>query len=300
MKQSDSTAASMGTRDRVTLPPAVRAAVEAEVGEIRRVEPVTSGLNSTFAAVLHTAHTAVFVKGTHSDHPRARGQHREATIAPHLTGVAPHLHWHLDVAGWDLLAFDYVPGRAADLSPRSRDLAAVADTLARLGELETPDLPLPRIEQRWSGLADAADLALLAGEHLLHTDPNPNNILVDGDRAWLVDWAWPTLGASWIDPACAALWLIAEGHTPTEAEAWARTLAAWDDVPPDGLAAFVNINARLWAQIADEDPQPWKLALRDAASRWQSHRTHFDDGPDPLDTFASSAAPGSAQTGWRP
>ncbi|MFC3456314.1 hypothetical protein [Amycolatopsis speibonae] len=26
-------------------------------------------------------------------------------------------------------------------------------------------------------------------------------------------WAWPTLGAGFIDPACAALWLIAEGHT---------------------------------------------------------------------------------------
>ena len=22
--------------------------------------------------------------------------------------------------------------------------------------------------------------------------------------AWLVDWAWPTLSAAWIDPACAA------------------------------------------------------------------------------------------------
>jgi hypothetical protein len=21
-------------------------------------------------------------------------------------------------------------------------------------------------------------------------------------RAWLIDWAWPTLGAAWTDPAC--------------------------------------------------------------------------------------------------
>ncbi|MEV6826005.1 hypothetical protein [Amycolatopsis sp. NPDC051102] len=226
MNQPGTTAASMGTRDRLPLPPAVRAAVEAEVGEIRRVEPVASGLNSTFAAVLHTTDTAVFVKGMPSDHPRVRGQHREAAIASYLGGIAPPLRWHLDVAGWDLLGFDYLPGRVADLSPGSHDLAVVACTLARLGEFEPPDLPLPRIEHRWSGLADDTDLALLAGDHLLHTDLNPNNILISDGRAWLVDWAWPTLGAAWIDPACAALWLIAEGHTPTAAEARASTLPA--------------------------------------------------------------------------
>jgi hypothetical protein len=185
----------MGTRDRVTLPPAARAAVEAEIGEIRPVEPVASGLNSAFAAVLHALDAAVFVKGMPSDHPRVRGQHREAAIVPHLTGIAPPLRWHLDVVGWDLLGFDYLPGRVADLSPCSHDLAAVACTLARLSELAPPDLPLRRIEQRWSGLADDTDLAQLAGDHLLHTDLNPNNILISDDRAWLVDWAWPTLGA---------------------------------------------------------------------------------------------------------
>ncbi len=272
MNQSGA-AASMGTRDRLPLPPAASAAIEAEVGEIRRVEAVASGLNSTFAAVVHTIDAAVFVKGMPSDHPGIRGQHREASIAPYLTGIAPPLRWHLDVAGWDLLGFDYLPGRAADLAPGSHDLAAVARTLARLSELEPPDLPLPRIEKRWNGLADDADLALLAGDHVLHTDLNPNNILVSNDRAWLVDWAWPTLGAAWIDPACAALWLIAEGHTPAAAEAWASTLPAWSHVPANGLDTFVAVNTRLWAQIADNDPQPWKLEIRNAAKRWLIHRS---------------------------
>lgn len=262
----------MGTRDRMPLPPEARAAVEAKIGQISRVEPVASGLNSAFAAVLHTADTTMFVKGSPSGHPRARGQHREATIAPHLAGIAPALRWHLETAGWDLLGFDYVPGRPADLSPGSSDLAALAHVLARLGENEPPDVPLARIEQRWSGLADDTELALLVGNHLLHTDLNPNNILVSEDRVWLVDWAWPTLGAPWIDPACAALWLIAEDHSPAAAETWARTLPAWNGVSRDGLDVFVAVSTRLWAAIANDDPQPWKLALRDAASRWQRHR----------------------------
>jgi len=267
------TAASMGTRDRVTLPPAARAAAEAEVGEILRVEHVASGLNSAFAAVLHAPNAAVFVKGMPSDHPRVRGQRREAAIASYLTGISPLLRWHLDVAGWDLLGFDYLPGRAADLSPGSHDLAAVACTLARLGEVEPPDLSLPRIEHRWSGLADDTALALLTGGHLLHTDLNPNNILISDGHAWLVDWAWPTLGAAWIDPACAALWLIAEGHTPAAAEAWASTLPAWSHVPANGLDTFVAVNTRLWTQISDNDPQPWKLDIRNAANRWLTHRS---------------------------
>jgi hypothetical protein len=64
-------------------------------------------------------------------------------------------------------------------------------------------MSLPWIEQPWTGLADDTDLALLAGDHLLHTDLNPDNILISDGRAWLVDWAWTTLGAAWIDPACA-------------------------------------------------------------------------------------------------
>lgn len=87
-----------------------------------------------------------------------------------------------------------------------------------------------------------------------------------------MDWAWPTLGAPWIDPACAVLWLIAEGHTPATAEAWAHELPGWHHVPHAGLDVFAAVNAGLWARIAENDPQPWKLALREAGSQWQTYR----------------------------
>src|ERR1700683_5148180 len=38
-------------------------------------------------------------------------------------------------------------------------------------------------------------------------------------RAWLIDWAWPTLGAAWTDPARWILRLMASGgHTAPEGE----------------------------------------------------------------------------------
>jgi hypothetical protein len=61
--------------------------------------------------------------------------------------------------------------------------------------------------------------AQLAGDTLLHTDYNPENILITPDgTARLIDWAWPTCGAGWIDPCCLLIRLIAAGHTAHQAE----------------------------------------------------------------------------------
>ncbi|MGH7746290.1 MAG: aminoglycoside phosphotransferase, partial [Candidatus Dormibacteria bacterium] len=127
------------------------------------------------------------------------------------------------------------------------------------------------LDDRWAGLIDDATLHLLAGKHLLHTDLNPHNILI-AEHAHIVDWAWPTLGAAWIDPACAALWLIAEGHTPPTAEAWAAQIPSWTAASRHGINAFTTASCRLWEQIAHDDPQPWKLRLHAAAQAWDEHR----------------------------
>jgi hypothetical protein len=91
-------------------------------------------------------------------------------------------------------------------------------------------------------------------------------------HAHIVDWAWPTLGAAWIDPACAALWLIAEGHTPAAAEAWAAGIPAWATASRPRIDAFTRTSRRLWEQIAHDDPQPWKLRLHAATQAWAEHR----------------------------
>jgi hypothetical protein len=91
-------------------------------------------------------------------------------------------------------------------------------------------------------------------------------------HAHIVDWAWPTLGAAWIDPACAALWLIAEGQTPAAAEAWAAGIPAWATASQPRIDAFTRTSRRLWEQIAHDDPQSWKLRLHAATQAWAEHR----------------------------
>ena len=48
---------------------------------------------------------------------------------------------------------------------------------------------------------------------MLHTDFNPLNILLGPVRVWIIDWAWPTRGAAFIDAAYFLIRAMAAGHT---------------------------------------------------------------------------------------
>lgn len=254
------------------LPEQLRSAVEDHAGTVRRVDTISSGLNASFTARLHTAAGIKFAKGVPSD--RAAAQRREAEINTHVQPIAPRLLWQVDTQGWHILGFEHLNGRAADLSPGSADLAGIAGVLGQLAALEAPRCAGRRIEDRWADSAHRAGVGaeLLAGDHLLHTDLNPHNILVTDTGTRIVDWSWPTLGAAWVDTACAALWLIAEGHSPAAAESWASRVEVWAEATPKALDVFTKTNAALWGQIAAAEPRSWKQRLQEAAASWVTYR----------------------------
>jgi thiamine kinase-like enzyme len=76
----------------------------------------------------------------------------------------------------------------------------VAELLHRLSLLTPPEgVSLRRAEQRLAHYVASPGVAdHFAGDTLLHTDLNPHNLLI-ADRAYLVDWAWATRGAAWLD-----------------------------------------------------------------------------------------------------
>ncbi|MFI7285524.1 aminoglycoside phosphotransferase [Streptomyces anulatus] len=260
------------------LPPAARAAVEEHTGPLLAVEETAEGFNSELAARITSATGTWHIKGLRTGHPRAWTQRREATIATHLTGLAPALRWHVETAGWDLLGFEALDGHHADYAPGSPDLPEVASLLRRLGETPCPGVELRHAEQRLEHYAaQPDDLRFFAGAHLLHTDLNNTNVLVDhhapqGDRARLVDWAWATRGAAWLDAGYWIIWLIASGHTPESAERWAAEIPSWRTAPAEGITAFGAANVTLWSEISTADPIPWTLRLATAASAWHTHR----------------------------
>ncbi|MFJ2817392.1 aminoglycoside phosphotransferase [Streptomyces sp. NPDC087294] len=256
------------------LPADTLSAVERYTGPLLTAVEATEGFNSEIAVRAASAAGAWHIKGLRTDHPRAWTQHREATVAPFLDGLAPALSWRVEVGGWDLLGFEVLDGRHADYSPGSPDLPEVAALLRRLGETRCPGIELRRAEQRLESYAvHADDLRFFAGERLLHTDLNNANVLVDRDgRAWLVDWAWATRGAGWLDAGYWVIWLIACGNSPVSAERWASEVPAWRGAPVEGVTAFAAANRNLWDEISTADPVPWTLRLAAAAAAWHDHR----------------------------
>jgi thiamine kinase-like enzyme len=113
----------------------------------------------------------------------------------------------------------------------------------------------------------------LAGETLLHTDFNPLNVLMGDGTARIIDWAWATRGAAFVDPACFLLRLMLSGHTAAQAEAWAAQCDSWAIASDKAINAFAVACARLYAEIAREDPQPWKGRFAAAAQDWARHRS---------------------------
>ena len=65
---------------------------------------------------------------------------------------------------------------------------------------------------------------------------------------------------------------MAAGHTPGEAEAWAKQTPSWNPTPTEYVDAFAAASARVWKEIAKADPQPWKTHLAAAAEPWMRYR----------------------------
>lgn len=246
-----------------------RELIEKQTGPFQVVEHIPDGLNSEVSAIVRTGNGTTFIKGRKADHPRAWTQERERAVNPAVRHISPRLKWSVRNDTWDLNGFEHVSGRHADYSPGSADIPKVVRTLQRLQEIPCPGVELKQADQRWASYTDTP--GLFAGTCLLHTEWTPGNVLVS-DRAYLVDWAWPTRGAAWIDPACWTVWLIASGHTPRSAEYWAALIPSWQDAPARSLDEFARTQARMWAGIAAESPEPWTNSLATASALWSSHR----------------------------
>ena len=181
----------------------VRLAIEARTGGVRAARTVGAGLNSQLAVALETEAGTVFVKGLRADHPGAVRQGREAMINPHVRAVAPRLLWHDQAAGWDLLAFEYIgDARHADYRPGSPDLPRVIGAMHRwphqlpgpasqTGPATLGRVRRPRRRPGPAGRRCPAAHGLQPAEH----PPGPG-------PTWIIDWAWPTRGAAFIDAAC--------------------------------------------------------------------------------------------------
>src|SRR6185312_3408272 len=106
-------------------------------------------------AIIDARDGKVFVKGLPSGHRRVITQAREAAVAPLVREISPALLWHFDEAGWNVLGYQYAPGRHR-----------LVQLLDALSAIKVPDDPGPfkRAEDRWKPyLDDPETAAVFAG-----------------------------------------------------------------------------------------------------------------------------------------
>ena len=193
---------------------------------------------------------------------------------------APRLLWSHDDGTWVILGFEAVDGRSPEQPWRRADLDRVLRAIAELAAAR-PLVPndLPSITESmaedfhgWRTIAGAAGVnrteraaefgergawvlehldelarwesgwpAAAAGTGLVHGDLRADNVLLDTDRTWLVDWPHASLGAPWLDLAFMLPSVEMQGGGDADELFWAHPVAA--GVEPHALRSVLAVLA---------------------------------------------------------
>jgi aminoglycoside phosphotransferase (APT) family kinase protein len=230
----------------------VRAAFERRLGA-RVVEAVTqpSGFSPGLAARLRLEDgRRVFLKAVSEEaNPDTPDIHRrEARILAALPATAPiaRLLWSYDEMGWVALCLEDVDGRHPDEPWTEHDLDLVIACVEKMSRDLTPSpirvddtvpaffrqtingwrIALERGERRldaWAlrnldRLAELENRApgAVEGDALVHCDIRADNLLISGDRLYVLDWPWARIGAAWVDLVAMAPSVTMQGGPPPE------------------------------------------------------------------------------------
>jgi hypothetical protein len=256
------------------LPAAVRQGIEQHAGPVTATEAHGEGVSTSVRLILRTRGGSVFAKGTGPD---ADDFERDrltlgAALAPHVAAVSPPLLWRVTADGWDITGWPLLPGRPrASLAPGSPDIPAVVGILQELAEIQAPSVPMWSTGKVW-GFDDPG----FGGGALVHTDPHPANFVIDGSRAWMVDFGWAMRGPAWVTSARIIPHLIDEGWPPADAERVLSVIPAWASAPPGTVSAYVADLARSFEKSYRQRPgNPHRRRWHEITRAWADHRAEL-------------------------
>jgi len=274
-----------------------------------------TGFSPGLAARLRLADgRRVFIKAvSETANPDTPDIHRrEARILAALPASipAPRLLWTYDEFGWVALCLEDIDGRHPEEPWTDRDLDLVIATVTKMVAELTPtpidvgltagdgfahvingwQSELSRREDRldrWSSrhLEQLAELesrapAAAVGETLLHFDLRADNLLIAGDRVWVLDWPWARTGAWWIDLVAMAPSVAMQGGPAPDAFLSRIDMAG---VPREDVDAIVCSITGYFVVRALEPAPPgiptvraFQAAQGRAAISWLRDRTGWD------------------------
>jgi hypothetical protein len=257
----------------------------------------------------------VFVKGMPAAHALAGTYRAEAAVLTRLPEQVPAPRLLRVVDGeWIVLVLEDIDGMQPSLRPGSPDLAAVLAALGTAARTLTP-CPLPDapgvlddlgpLLRGWTSLSAAPpenldpwarrhldSLAAMEtawhpwaeGDTLLHNDVRPDNMIrrVGNGRTVVVDWAYPSRGAAWLDTAALVPQLIMARHRPADAERLVLARPALAGVPAWAVTGFAAALAGHW-ELSSRLPEPhgshglraYQARAAAAALAWLAHRTRW-------------------------
>jgi hypothetical protein len=240
---------------------------------VEKTEPGGEGLSTSLRLILYTARGKVFTKGTgpHDDDSRVWRLETGAALSPYVATIAPPLRWQVKRGGWNIVGFEYLPGRPwANQKPGSPDLPKMIAVPCELAAIPAPEILTVTAADCWGRYA--SNPGALVGDALVHRDPNPTNFVVTDDRAWLVDWGWAVRGPVWLTAAMLVLSLMEAGWEADAAEQTVAPVPGWETAPPQAVSVFADANVRMWDEAVAAAPG-WPRDFRaDIARKWATYR----------------------------
>ncbi|TYB95444.1 phosphotransferase [Micromonospora sp. WP24] len=252
--------------DWAALPDAVAAEIAARVGGIIDVYPAQSGNHAEIASTVTGSTDTVFVKAASTD-LSLRSLRYELAATSAVDWYPPAVRWHLQRDGWLVVGAELIDGPHADLSPGSTDLDLLGVAIKGLQATPAPPgrwfTPEGRLGFSVSGMDGGA---------LIHSDLNPANLIVMTNGLRVVDWAYATKAAPWVELALLVQWLIGGGHTAAQAEQWLAQFPAWTTTDLSTLDQFASRNAFKWSAKSLHSREKWAHDLAAWTGEWAAHR----------------------------
>ncbi|MFG1766908.1 phosphotransferase family protein [Micromonospora parva] len=254
-------------KDWTALPESVTAAIAERVGGTFDVTPASSGDHAETAWTVRGPAGHIFVKAA-SGELSVRSLRYELAVTRAIDRHPPAVLWQFESDGWLVVGTEHLPGPHPDLSPGSTHLDLLLATLTALQETPAPG-------ETW--FTPAARLGFthpaMDGETLIHSDLNPTNMIATPVGLRIVDWAWATKAAPWVELALLIPWLIGSGHSAHQAEQWLAQLPAWTATDHQVLDNFASKNATKWAAKSQQNTGRWVRDLAVWTGEWADHRT---------------------------
>ncbi|MFI5839665.1 phosphotransferase family protein [Catenuloplanes sp. NPDC051500] len=232
------------------------------------VIPAPDGDHAEIAAAVTGPNGRAFIKAASTDlgvrSLRYELKANESVAA--ILRYPPAVTCSFEVEGWLLVGTEHLDGAHPDLSPGSPDLDLLERALTDLQRTPAPAGEWHSAKSRLGFFHPA-----MAGEMLVHSDLNPSNLIIAASGLRIVDWAYTTRAASWVELALLVQWLVGSGHTAEQAENWLARFPAWS-TGQEALDEFATRNAAKWVAKSRQSAEKWVHDLAVWTSEWASYR----------------------------